>query len=474
MKIFFIIPPNIHYIEPYAFVKADKSNTVRPYMGLLYVAAELRRSLGIEVRVIDSNADGLTLEDIESIIAAEAPDIVGFSVLTFNLLNCMEVCKLIRRRSPDTKICFGGWHPTLYPNETLELDCVDYIIIGEGERTFSELVDLLRENRGVFEQELDSIKGIGYKTINGAININSPRELIKNLDELPFPAYDLVNINKYSNLLACTGNTVTIMTSRGCPQKCVFCDMRRTPYRFRTPANIIEEIKFWIKNGVKEFFIQDDNFTINRKRTMEFCRLIVNAGLDIKYKISSRVDYLDGELLGCLKESGCYRIYFGVESGSQRVLDYLGKGITVEQIKKTFQLAKRCKIDCCAYIMIGAPPETKEDIEMTTQLMKEIGPQHLHCSICTPMPKTYLYQKLLDERIIEHDYWLDFAKKPDPAFKTPFISPFFSSEELRDMQNLIQRQFYLSPKIIWQEIIKTRGVKQFVTKSKMAFKMFFH
>ena len=109
MKIFFIIPPNIHYIEPYAYIEADRSNTVRPYLGLLYVAAVLERDLGIETRIIDSNADNLTLNDLENIIAEEKPDIVGFSVLTFNLLNCMEVCKIIRQHSPLSKICFGGW-----------------------------------------------------------------------------------------------------------------------------------------------------------------------------------------------------------------------------------------------------------------------------------------------------------------------------------------------------------------------------
>ena len=474
MKIIFVIPPSIHYIEPYAYVEADKSNTVRPYLGLLYVAAALRRTLGIEVRIIDSNADGLILNDLERIIAEDPPDIVGFSVLTFNLLNCIEVSKVIRKCSPHSKICFGGWHPTLYPKETLELACVDYVVIGEGELTFSELVAICERKRGSFDQELKVIKGLGYKTEQGTSKINPPRELVKNLDELPFPAYDLIDITKYSNLLACTGNLLTIVTSRGCPHQCVFCDLRRTPYRFRSPANIIEEIKFGVEKGAKEFFIQDDNFTISHNRTIEFCRLIADAGLKIKYKISSRVDYFDDELMDYLKRSGCYRIYLGVESGSQEVLDYLEKGITVEQIKNTFQLGKKYGIDCCAYIMIGAPLERQGDIDMTLGLVKEIKPEHLHCSICTPMPKTYLYNKLMEEGTIKHDYWLDFAKNPDPVFKTPFVSQFFSDQELRKMQNSIQRQFYLNPKIILREILKTRGLKQFFTKSKLALKMFFH
>lgn len=474
MKIFFIIPPNVHYIEPYAYIEADKSNTIRPYLGLLYVAAAVKDIPGIDIRIVDANAEDLSMEGLEELITKESPDMVGFSVLTFNLLNCMEVSKIVRKRSRRTKIGFGGWHPTLYPHETLAFDFVDFIVIGEGELTFRELVTIYNENRYPTEKDLAIIKGIGYKTSDGNIMINPPREVVKNLDDLPLPAYDLVDTTKYSHLLACSGQTVNIMTSRGCPHRCVFCDLRRTTYRYRTPVNILEEIRFWVEKGVQEFFIQDDNFTINRKRTIEFCRLLTDANLDIKYKISSRVDCIDDEICQYLKDSGCYRIYFGVESGSQKVLDYLEKGITIQHIKTAFQAAHKHDIDCCAYIMIGAPSETAEDIRLTMRLLKEIKPNHLQCSICTPMPRTYLYGKLVEEGVITHDYWLDFAKNPNPSFKTPFASQLYSAEELRRMQNAIQRQFYFNPRIILHEILKTRGLKQFTAKAQMALKMLFH
>lgn len=474
MKVYFIVPPNIHYIEPYAYIEADKSNTIRLNLGLIYVAAAVKDLPGVDICIIDMNVDELSLEDIERLIAKESPDMVGFSVLTFNLLNCMEVSKIVQKCSPRTKICFGGWHPTLYPRETLAFDFVDYIVIGEGEWTFRELVKIYQEKSSPLEQELSGINGLGYKTSDGRFIINPPRAVVTNLDDLPLPAYDLVDATKYSHLLACSGHVVNIMTSRGCPHKCVFCDLRRTPYRYRTPNNILEEIQFWVKKGVKEFFIQDDNFTINRRRTIEFCRLLTGADLDIKYKISSRVDYIDDELSEYLRKSGCYRIYFGVESGSQRVLNYLEKGITIQDIKKAFQSAQKFGIDCCAYIMIGVPSETKQDIDMTMQLIKDIKPDHLHCSICTPMPKTYLYGKLMEDGIITYDYWLDFAKNPNPSFKTPFASQVFSAEELRGMQNAIQKQFYFNPRIILSEILKTRGFKQFASKAQMALKMLFH
>jgi anaerobic magnesium-protoporphyrin IX monomethyl ester cyclase len=474
MKILLIVPPNLHYIEPYAYIEADKSNTIRPYLGLLYVAAAVKNIPGINIRIIDANADELSMEDMEDLIVKESPDMVGFSVLTFNLLNCRELSKIVRKCNPQTKICFGGWHPTLYPQETLAFDFVDLIVIGEGEWTFRDLVKIYEENKSPSEEALSKIEGLGYKLADGHIIINSPRAVVKNLDDLPLPAYDLVDTTKYSHLLACSGQAVNIMTSRGCPHRCVFCDLRRTMYRYRAPVNILDEIRFWVERGIKEFFIQDDNFTINRKKTIEFCRLLTDANLNIKYKISSRVDCIDDEICQYLKDSGCYRIYFGVESGSQKVLDYLEKGITIQQIKKAFQAAHTHDIDCCAYIMIGVPSETEEDISLTMRLIKDIKPNHLHCSICTPMPKTHLYSKLMEDGIITRDYWLDFAVNPDPSFKTPFASQLYSAEELRHIQNAIQKQFYSNPRIIFHEILKTRGLKQFIAKSKMALKMLLH
>ena len=472
MKIFFIVPPQRHYIEPYSYVKADKNNSIRPCLGLLYVAAVLRRTSGINVRIIDCNAEGVGIDSLGELIKNESPDLVGFSVLTFNLLNCIDVANLIRKVSPRTKICFGGWHATLYPEETVKLECVDFIVTGEGEYTFPELVEYCRK-KAPSPEGLQYIKGIGYRSSLGEARINPAREVVRNLDSLPFPAYDLIDVGKYSNLLACAENSISIMTSRGCPHKCIFCDLRATPYRFRSPQNILEEIRHWVDNGVKEFFIQDDNFTINRKRTVEFCQLLISSGLRIKYKISSRVDYLDDELLGYLKRSGCYRIYFGVESGSQKVLDYLEKGITVDQIQAVFKAARKHGIDRCAYIMIGTPVESRKDIQTTMALIKEIRPEHLHCSICTAMPETHFYKKLLSSGQIQRDYWREFAATPDPGFRTPFCSQLIKDEELRILQNSIQKNFYMNAGVIFREILRTTSPKQFYAKAKMVFDVFF-
>ena len=445
----------------------------RIWLGLLYVASALRKEIGIELRIIDAHAEGLSLGDIEHIIATERPDIVGFSVLTFNLLDCIAVTKDIKKASPATIVCFGGWHPTLYPIETIKLGYVDYVVIGEGEETFCELVRVLSKQRVPLESDLLSINGIGFLNGENEVQISSPRPVEKNLDTLPFPAYDLIDLKKYSNILATTSDSVAIMTSRGCPHGCSFCDIRKSRYRFRSPDNVMGEILYWYNTGVREFYIQDDNFTINRNRAIQLCRLIIDSGLDVKYKISSRVDHLDDELLSYLKKSGCYRINFGVESGSQKVLDYLQKGITIDQIENAFRLAKKHHIDTFAYVMIGCPDETDKDLQETAQLIRKIKPDHLHCSICTPMPETYLYRKLLADKLIEKDYWRDFAAAPTPEFKTRFFNQRYSDSELRIMQNKIQKQFYMQPRVAIKELMSIRDFGVVIKKARLAIKVLF-
>ncbi len=470
-KVVFVIPPHTYDLEPYALREVVKHNVDRPPLGLLYIAATLRERSGIEAVFIDCPVNRYGPKELESELIRVQPDIVGFSVLTHNLLDCIEAARVVRRVLPSAVICFGGWHSTLYPRETLGLDMVDIVAIGEGEHSFPELVALYAKTREPAEDELARVDGIGFRTKDGHMRFTSPRPLITNLDELPLPAYDLIDQSKYSNLMANTADVVNIMTSRGCPHRCIFCDMRQTPFRARSPANVADEMQYWMNRGVNEFYIQDDNFTISRKRTIEFCKMIMARGMRINYKISSRVDCLDDEVYGHLRKSGCYRIHFGVESGSDETLRYLEKGITVEQIRRAFALGRTHKIDRFAYIMIGLPHEHTDDIAQTTNLIKEIKPDYLHCSICTPMPQTLLYRKMREEGLIADDYWLEFARDPKPGFQPRYASQVFTAAELRSMQESIHRKFYLRPGIVFREALKTRSLKQIARKARLALKL---
>ena len=477
MNILLIVPPEKYYIESYVTKKLDKGREFRQKLGILYVEGYLKEKGGHNPEIIDSLADGLSDSDLRLIIQEKKPDIVGFSVLTFNLLDCLDVARMIREVSPDTKICFGGFHATIYPQETLNFPEVDFIVFGEGEITFNELVKLLDEESvegglGNMETKLAAIEGLGWKNSKfGLTTINPSRKAVANLDQIPMPAHDLIDLEKYTVVLANDAKVASIQTSRGCPSKCTFCDIRLTRYRYRSAINVLSEIQFLRSRGINEFFIIDDTFTINRKRVFELCNLLIDENLGIKFKISSRIDRVDLEMLNILKKAGCYRIHYGIESGSQRLLDYLEKGITLEQIRTTINNTKKAGIEVFAYMMIGIPTETKDDIKKSMDLVLELKPTHVNYSICTPFPKTVLYERSLKLASSSEDYWLQFATNPSSEFKIRVLNENFTNKELRNLQDCALRSFYSSPYIIFREIIKTRSLKQLVTKFKIGIRL---
>ncbi len=278
MNILFVVPPEKYYIESYVTKKLDKGREFRQKLGILYVAGTLREGTPFDVEVIDSLADGLDSSDIRRIIKEKKPDVVGFSVLTFNLLDCLDVAKIIREVSPSTKICFGGFHPTIYPQETLDFPEVDYVVFGEGEITFKELVKAI-DLGGNMDSNLSTIDGVGWKNSLGTTFINKGRKAVPKLDEITMPAHDLIDLEKYTVVLANDSKVASIQTSRGCPSKCTFCDIRLTRFRFRSAENVLKEIEYLKTRGINEFFLVDDQFTSNKERVLKLCKLLINKNI---------------------------------------------------------------------------------------------------------------------------------------------------------------------------------------------------
>lgn len=472
MGIMFVVPPEKYFIESYVTRKLDKGREFRQKLGMMYVAGAVRDTLGIEPEIVDCLADGYDLGDLKELMRREKPDLVGFSVLTFNLLDCLEAVRAIKEVSPETQICFGGFHVSIYPLETLRLEGVDYVVFGEGEETFPELVDCLRQSElKPSSEQLRVIDGIGFFDERGTPVINQPRKALVKLDQLPMPAHDLIDLSKYTVVLADEATVGAIQTSRGCPSKCVFCDIRMTRYRYRSEKHVLQEIKMLKNMGIKEFFILDDTFTINRSRVMRLCELLIREDLNIRYKISSRIDRVDEEMLEALAKSGCYRIHYGIESGSQRMLDFLEKEIRVEQIEEVVAMTKKAGIEVFAYMMVGIPTETVEDMEKSFSLIRRIMPDHVNYSICTPFPATNLYQQALDKSGFEDDYWHEFAKRPDPSFKIRTMNEYFNEHELRQIQDRAIRHFYSSPKVIIREVLRTRSLKQLLVKMRLGLRL---
>ena len=223
--------------------------------------------------------------------------------------------------------------------------------------------------------------------------------------------------------------------------------------------------------GVDDLFFVDDTITINKKNLIDTCNLIIERGIKINYKISARVDTINEEVLQALKKSGCYRIHFGIESASPRHLKYLQKGQTPEKVERACKMTRKAGIGFFAYMMIGIPHETREEMLATVDFAKNLKPDYAQFSICTPYPKTELYQQMRDEGIVTEDYWQDFAERPRVDFKIQFWNKSFTEQELRKLQDECHARFYSSASYIMKQITKVRSWPDFTAKARMGTKI---
>jgi radical SAM superfamily enzyme YgiQ (UPF0313 family) len=223
--------------------------------------------------------------------------------------------------------------------------------------------------------------------------------------------------------------------------------------------------------GIKEIFIYDDTFGVDRKRMLDICYEINKRGLKINWDIRTRVNTVDGEVLKALKGAGCQRIHYGVEAGTQKILNVLRKGITLEQVKTAFELTKKEGIQTLGYFMIGSPKETKKDILETIKLIKEISPDYIHVSITTPFPATDLYALALKEGVIKKDVWREFAKNPTTDFKSPFWTKEISSEDLFALLKKAYKSFYFRPTYISKRLAQLKSFAELKNKVSAALRL---
>ena len=328
-------------------------------------------------------------DEIAGVIESEKPEVVGISCMTPHFASALQVARITKEVFTDSKVILGGQHPTLLPDKVIINKNIDFVIRGEGERTIVELCRVLAQNDDHFER----IDGLSFKTKNGMVHHNKNRALIQNLDEFVFPLRtDLVFPKAFL-----PPDLGTVITSRGCPFECTFCSaksMWTRMVRFRTIENIIKELRQLVDNhNLKEMFFWDDTLTANRKHITGLCKKIIDEKLGINWGCNTRIDLIDDELLELMKEAGCSRIDFGIESGSEPILQQIKKGINLKQINRGLRLINDKNIFPTAFFMIGLPDETEEDIQKTFQLMQNIDAT-VNCSIFTPYPGTELFKQM--------------------------------------------------------------------------------
>jgi len=462
MKILLINPPAENTLVGNNPPIIDEERGFNPPLGLLYIAAYLENHTSHQVEILDTQVEEVGYENLKRIIESKNPDLVGITAMTFTLIDVIKTARIIKEESQNIKIVLGGPHVHLFPEETINLTEVDFLVLGEGEVTFTELVNNIDDLK-----KLATIPGLVFKDNERIINTGLSH-FIGNLDEFPFPARHLTPYRKYSSLLAKRSPITTMITSRGCPYRCIFCNRAHLGKRFRARSaqNVVDEMEKCVNMGIREFLIYDDTFTIDRKRVLDICDEIIARGLGIGWDIRARVDTVDEKVLRRLKDAHCERIHYGVEAGTDKILKVLRKGITLEQAKKAFKMTQEAGISTLAYFMIGSPTETREDILQTVRLAKDLDPDFVHVTITTPFPGTALYKKGLEKGIFKRDFWREFAKNPAYGFQPEYWEKDLSSKELVDLLNYAYKSFYMRPKYIIKELMKVKSFGEFKRKMK--------
>jgi anaerobic magnesium-protoporphyrin IX monomethyl ester cyclase len=454
MKVLLINPP--YDIQRY-MGKLSKIAFVFQPIGLTYIASYLRNKK-IDVKIFDAQIEKASIQEV---VKDFNPDIIGITCTTFLVPITIEVAKLLKDEFPDTLIIVGGIHPTIRPQDFLKEKAIDFVAIGEGEITMYEFITAIEEKR-----DPASIPGIMCMR-EGKVLAGPPRELMKNIDELPPPdADDLMKEGYQTSPDTRTGSKIgVILTSRGCPFNCIFCANRlltKGKYRTHGIDRVCGEIENLIRNyHVTQLFVQDDNFAADKKRAKELCREFIRRkfNAEVSWWAEARVDCVDEELLSLMAQAGCKIISYGLESGNQRLLDLIDKGITIEETKKAIEMTKEAGIDIRASFILGLPTETREESLRTIAFAKELAIDQVRFALATPFPGTKLWDIAEEEGQLDLTDWRHFSLMSGYSKGLPVYAPKGRTpQELAKLQRYANLSFYLRPRTI---MVFMRRIKDF-------------
>ena len=404
-------------------------------LGLGYLAAVLEKA-GYAVKVIDCQAQKITYADVERELSNSQPKMVGVTSTTLTYKSALKIIKIAKKTHPNCLTVLGGCHVTFWDDKALQ-ECpeLDVVVRREGELTITEIAERVKESK-----PLSGILGTTLRE-NGQIVRNADRPYIQDLDSLPFPAHHLLPL---ADLKSMGRYIFPITTSRGCLYWCNFCTTVRMfgrGYRERSPKNVVDEMEFLHKKyGARQFTFYDDAFTVNQARTIQICNEILSRGLKVEWDCETRVDMITKELLQTMKDAGCIAVWFGVESGSQKVLQQMGKNFKLDQTRRAFKWAKETGLLTEASAIFGFPGETKESLTQTMKFAEQLDPILLGYYIATPYPGTPLYDYVKDNGLLKVT---DFDKydTATPTFETPTLS----MKELGELRDKAYHRFYIRP-----------------------------
>jgi radical SAM superfamily enzyme YgiQ (UPF0313 family) len=443
MKVVLVNPPITTRIET-----VSKLGLRAPPLGLAYLGAMLEKE-NVDVTIIDAAVKEMSHSDVEEMLRSLNPDAIGVTSTTATINDALKTVTIAKQQCPQAVTVLGGCHVTFMPSETLaSCPALDIGVMGEGEVTMSEIAKALKENT-----RFSAIDGIVYRK-DGQIVVNKSRALIENLDAIPFPARHLLPMSRYT-VLGQKTVLASMITSRGCPFHCIFCSsslMYGKQFRSRSPENVVDEIEEIVtkyKTHALEFL--DDTFTVNKHRAEEIARQIIQRKLDVRWIFGSRADLITKDLLNVFKKAGCYMFYLGVESGSERVLKTLKKGISLQQVRDALRAAREVGIEVTGSFIFGSPDETKADAMATINFAREAGFDFAQFTSMTPYPGTEVYELAKRDGLIMTEDWSKFTTI-EPVMRTRQL-------DVKQISKLIfkaYKNFYLRGSFLTKQIMKGR------------------
>jgi len=455
-----------------------------PPLGLAYIASHLRQ-VGASVRILDMTPSELAVKDVKAVVQETCPALVGISFMTTQVGSARALARAAKDASTGCKVVVGGPHASALPREVLEEEpSIDFAVVGEGELTTAELLDAVK----ACASDFGDVAGLCWRSPAGIVH-NSPRGHIEDVDRLGMPAWDLLPVDRYGASTVggdARSRTFAILSSRGCPNHCIFCDSHSVfgrTFRGRSAENVFNEIMFLHKRyGARQVDFVDDTVTIDRRRLSDLCDMLIRQGVPVKWMANARVDTMSRELAFKMKRAGCVRLDFGVESGSAELRRKLNKNITDEQIRNAHSWAREAGIIVTSFFIVGTPWETWKTVEATARLINELDVDYPGLSVATPFPGTAMYRIAVAKGLLEVTDWERFETVPHLASDyRPVMRAFeMSSDDImkayywlnsrlirRKLATKYGRFFWLNPHMFRDKVFEIRRPRDLAHKLRM-------
>lgn len=441
-----LVYPLITKLERYSSAIGSSGGQQIP-LGVFYLASYLRTN-GFKADVLDAEAMGQSYDDIIGRLRSGGFGVIGISTTTVAFHRTLELAKMVKAALPETIVVIGGPHVSSQPTHPMEFDVFDFAIRNEGEETLVELMKVIATGG-----DLENIRGLIFQK-NGKAVVNEKRPYIEDIDALPLPAYELIPDFKYYTPPPCNyrkSPVANIITTRGCPYQCTFCDKNTFGHktRIRSAENIVAEFELLLKHyGIKEIAFVDDTFTVRPKRIYEIFDLARSKGIRFPWTCMSQISTVDENLLRYMKENGCWHISFGIESGDEQILKEIRKNIKIQNVERVISTCHKLGILTKGFFIVGHPLETVETIDKSINFARRLKLSDVVVTINTPIPGSYQFEHAREYGTLDDKSWAKFN-----YWNPVFVPHGLTKEILLAKHKDFYRKFYLRPRILWRYLL---------------------